>query len=289
MKFNYLKTIFGSAIAATCLISATGGAAQAGQLYNGWNYGIDARGDGSGGSQYDIYGMATLETSDSIWVALTGGTPLAGVSNSRAADRNIGWGDLFFNFTGNDFQAANQNSSLFGVRFAGNNDSGVSQVGVYSNVQAHSVASTNAGYNHLQHYYTAERSKYNRANTMGTDIATRDEAYDYFGQQTSINNVIASGNRVGDIAMQSQDELMAAGLDFGHFGALGTHTIGFSFDKSLMGSGDYMASLFLECGNDGVALGGHATESVPEPATAAGLAFLGLTLMGGKLRKRRDA
>jgi len=286
MKFNYLKTVFGSAIAATCLISATGGAAQAGQLYNNWNYSIDASGDGSGGRTMDIRGMATMETSDSIWVALTGGTPLEGVYNRRAADDNIGWGDLFFNFTGDNFQTANQNNALFGVRFAGTNDSGAATTGVYAGVGATSVTSSNAGYNSLQHYYN---SGYNRTNTMGTDIATRNQAYSYFGQTTPVRNVISSGERVGDIAMQDQSALTAAGLDFGNFGASGDYTFGFSFDKSLIASGDYMASLFLECANDGVALAGHATESVPEPATAAGLAFLGLTFLGGKLRRRRDA
>jgi hypothetical protein len=288
MKFTHFKTLFGSAIAATCLISATGGAAQAGQLHNGWNYSIDAFNDGSGGEGYNIRGMATMETSDSIWVALTGGTPLGGVSNGSAADGNIGWGDLFFNFTGDNFQTANQNNALFGVRFAGTNDSGATSVGVYSDVSAKGVALDNHGYKHLQQYYN---SGYNKTNTMGTDIDTKAEAYSYFGQTTAILNVINSGTRVGDITMQSQNALTAAGLNFGNFGAgaLGSQTIGFSFDKSLMDSGDYMASLFLECGNDGVALAGHATESVPEPATAAGLAFLGLTFLGGKLRKRQDA
>lgn len=286
MKFNYLKTVFGSAIAATCLISATGGAAQAGQLYNNWNYSIDAFNDGSGGEAYNIRGMATMETSDSIWVALTGGMPLNGVSNDSAADDNIGWGDLFFNFTGDNFQTANQNNALFGVRFAGTNDSGAPSMGVYSGVSAKGVALDNHGYKHLQQYYN---SGYNKTNTMGTDIATRNQAYSYFGQTTPVRNVISSGTRVGDIAMQDQSALTAAGLDFGNFGASGDYTFGFSFDKSLIASGDYMASLFLECANDGVALAGHATESVPEPATAAGLAFLGLTLVGGKLRRRRDA
>ncbi|XDE62519.1 PEP-CTERM sorting domain-containing protein [Arthrospira platensis BEA 1257B] len=53
-----------------------------------------------------------------------------------------------------------------------------------------------------------------------------------------------------------------------------------------MGSGDYLASLFLECGNDGVALAGV---SVPEPGTLAGLALLGVTFMGSKVRKGQKA
>ncbi|TVU53038.1 MAG: PEP-CTERM sorting domain-containing protein [Arthrospira sp. PLM2.Bin9] len=283
MKFNYTKTLVGSAIAATCMIAATATTATAGQFHNGWNYAIDAIGDGSGGAKYDIYGMATMQTSDTIWVALTGGTPLAGVNTRGARSGVIGWGDLFFNFTGDDFLTASQNNALFGVRFAETNDSGASQLGVYSDVSAKSVTSINNGYNSLQHYYN---SGYYRENTMGTDIATRQEAYDYFGQRTSIDNVIASGNLVGGINMHSQQELLNAGLDFANFNRAGTHTFGFSFDKSLIGSGDYLASLFLECGNDGVALAGA---SVPEPGTLAGLALLGVTFMGSKVRKGQKA
>ncbi|MDT9196568.1 MULTISPECIES: PEP-CTERM sorting domain-containing protein [Limnospira] len=283
MKSNYAKTLIGSAIAATCMIAATATTATAGQFHNGWNYAIDAIGDGSGGAQYDIYGMATMQTSDTIWVALTGGTPLAGVNTRSARSGVIGWGDLFFNFTGDDFLTASQNNALFGVRFAETNDSGASELGVYSNVRAKSVTSINNGYNSLQHYYN---SGFYRQNTMGTDIATRQEAYDYFGQRTSIDNVIASGNLVGGINMHSQQELLNAGLDFGNFNRAGTHTFGFSFSKSLIGSGDYLASLFLECGNDGVALAGV---SVPEPGTLAGLALLGVTFMGSKVRKGQKA
>lgn len=204
MKSNYAKTLIGSAIAATCMIAATATTATAGQFHNGWNYAIDAIGDGSGGAQYDIYGMATMQTSDTIWVALTGGTPLAGVNTRDARSGVIGWGDLFFNFTGDDFLTASQNNALFGVRFAETNDSGASELGVYSNVSAKSVTSINNGYNSLEHYYSRG---YYRQNTMGTDIATRQEAYDYFGQRTSIDNVIASGNLVGGINMHSQQEL----------------------------------------------------------------------------------
>ncbi|WP_311737746.1 PEP-CTERM sorting domain-containing protein [Limnospira platensis] len=218
-----------------------------------------------------------------MWVALTGGTPLAGVNTRDARSGVIGWGDLFFNFTGDDFLTASQNNALFGVRFAETNDSGASELGVYSNVRAKSVTSINNGYNSLQHYYN---SGFYRQNTMGTDIATRQEAYDYFGQRTSIDNVIASGNLVGGINMHSQQELLNAGLDFGNFNRAGTHTFGFSFSKSLIGSGDYLASLFLECGNDGVALAGV---SVPEPGTLAGLALLGVTFMGSKVRKGQKA
>jgi hypothetical protein len=280
-----IRTLLGAAAASVCLISATGQQASAGQLYNSWNYGIDAFGDGSGGASYDIKGIAIKETDDSIFVALTGGTPLTGVAERTAADGNIGWGDLFFNFSGTNFQTASSTNSLFGIRFAGTNDSNVATTGVYKNVSAMSVTGVNSGYNSLNHYYN---SGYDKANTLGTDMATKQAAYNYFGQTTPILNVIGSGTKVGDITMLTATQLLTAGLNFGHFGAAGTQTIGFQFSRSLLDSGDFLANVFLECGNDGVALAGNLT-SVPEPSSMIGLALVGLSAAGSMLRKRRLA
>ncbi|MBW4493252.1 MAG: PEP-CTERM sorting domain-containing protein [Oscillatoria princeps RMCB-10] len=283
-----MRTLLGTAAASICLIAATGQEATAGQLYNGWNYGIDSFNDGSGGSSYEIKGLAIKETTDSVFVALTGGMPLAGVAASGAADGNIGWGDLFFNFSGKDFQTASNQSSLFGIRFAGTNDSNAPSTGVYQNVQAKSVTGVNQGYTSLRWYYDAG---HNQPNTQGTDLPTAQAAYNYFYPaavasnpttgNTPILNVINSGTKVGDITALASSDLSAAGLDFGHFGATGTQTIGFQFNRSLIGSGDYLANVFVECGNDGVAL------KVPEPSSMAGLALVGLTAAGSMLRKRR--
>ncbi|MGA9380358.1 MAG: XDD3 family exosortase-dependent surface protein, partial [Phormidium sp.] len=191
-----IRTLLGIAAASVCLISATSQQATAGQLYNGWNYGIDAFNDGSGGAGYEIKGMAIKEVGDSIFVALTGGMPLTGVANGGAADGNVGWGDLFFNLSGTNFQTASSTNSLFGVRFAGTNDSNAATTGVYKNVSATSVAVANHGYSSLNHYYNSGLEK---ANTQGTDLATKQAAYDYFGQSNAIQNVIGSGTKVGDI------------------------------------------------------------------------------------------
>jgi hypothetical protein len=292
MKTIGMRTLLGTAAASVCLIAATGQQASAGQLYNGWNYGIDSFNDGSGGAAYEIKGLAIKETADSVFVALTGGMPLAGVSNSSAADGNVGWGDLFFNFSGNNFQTASDQSSLFGIRFAGTNDSGAASTGVYTNVQAKSVTGANHGYGSLRQYYDAG---FNKTNTQGTDLPTAQAAYNYLYPanvasnpttgNTPILNVINSGTKVGDITALASSALTAAGLDFSHFGATGTETIGFQFDRSLIGSGNYLANVFVECGNDGVALAG--TTAVPEPSSMAGLALVGLTAAGSMLRKRR--
>src|SRR6476646_2531575 len=131
-----------TAAIALLAVSMSAKPASAGTLYQDWNYGIDAFNDGSGGSQYEIKGMAIKETSDSIWVALTGGTSLAGNSDSQALGGSIGWGDLFFNFSGKNYQTANSAGDLFGIRFAAANDSKVS-LGVYQNAKAVSVATQN--------------------------------------------------------------------------------------------------------------------------------------------------
>ena len=281
MKLRNITTLIAGATAALCLISMTGQQANAGTIYKDWNYGIDAFNDGSGGSGYEINGMAIKETSDSLFVALTGGTKLTGTYASDAADQNIGWGDLFFNFTDKTFKAASDANSLFGIRFAGTNDSMVSSTGVYKNVQAASVTATNNGYSSLKQYYD---SGWNRENTKGTDFATKADAYAYFGQG-SILNVIGSGTKVGDITMLTSSALSAAGLDFAKFSASGSQTIGFQFSKSLLEGGNYIVNTFIECGNDGVAVKGNLKD-VPEPSGIAGIALVGLVLGGTQLRKR---
>ncbi|MDX2097035.1 MAG: PEP-CTERM sorting domain-containing protein [Leptolyngbyaceae cyanobacterium bins.59] len=256
--------------------------AQAGTLRNGWNYSIDAANDGSGGAKYEIKGLAIKEQGNSVYVALTGGNPITGVAESSAADGNIGWGDLFFNFTGKSFKAASDSKSLFGIRFAATNDSPIVGTGVFRNVQATSVTSTNSGYSSLQQYYDYG---YGRANTMG-DIKTKQEAFNYFTNGT-ILNAIVQGEKVGEMTTLTTTALGALGLDFGQ--DVGTQTFGFSFDKSLFNvngqsqfdTGSYIASVFLECGNDGIAI-----KDVPEPSALGGLALVGVGVMVRARRKR---
>lgn len=297
MNTNKVSKFIGSAAVAVSLISLLGQPANAGQLHNDWNYGIDAFGDGSGGAKYDIKGLAMKETADSIFVALTGGTPLTGNESARAADNNVGFGDLFFNFSGKDFTTAMNDGDLFGIRFAGTNDSQVNQTGVYQNVTATSVAKENHGYGSLKQYYN--HKKFDKINTQGTDLASKADVYDYlYGStvaqkpkknNTPILNVIQSGRFLGDIDLLDEAELSNTGLDFSHFEANDSHTYGFRFDRALLpqNGGSFVSHLFLECGNDGVALKGDL-ESVPEPSGLAGIAGIGLTFAGMALRRRQS-
>ena len=278
LKKNFYQLVQGTI--AVGVIGLTGQAANAGQLHNGWNYAIDSFEDGSGGQSYNIRGMALKEEGSRIFVALAGGTPLGGVNNGSAADGNIGWGDLFFNFSDTNFQAAQ--GDVFGIRFASANDSGVAETGVYAGVTAKSVTSENHGYNSLKQYYNAG---YNKTNTLGTDLPTKAAAYSYLDPTSvaPILTVINSGTKIGDIL----DSSALTGLDFGHFGAVGTHTFGFSFDRSDLPAegGNFIAHLFLECGNDGIALAGTLTE-VPEPTGILGLAMVGMLGSASWLRRK---
>ena len=283
MMIRNVINLVGTIAATTCLSLILGQTAQAGQLHNAWNYSIDSFSDGAGGPDYEIKGIAIKELEDSIVVGLSGG--LSWEENSD----NITWGDLFFNFSGEDFNTASQNGDLFAVKFA-NNDSDL-EFGVYQNVTASDIINPDQGmYRGLEHYYD---SGWERENTMGTDISTKAEAYDYFGKD-NITQVIGSGEKVGNINPLNGSQLANLGLDFGHFSANGPQILGFEFSKSFIqnantGSGDYLAHLFLECVNDGVALVGNIKD-IPEPATLAGLAIVGLALAGRrKLQSREEA
>lgn len=270
----------------TLLSLGLANAAQAGTLHQDWTYSIDAFNDGSGGAGYELKGLAMKETADHLYISITGGTPLAGNSYSGAADGNIGFGDLLFNFTGDDLNTASENASLFGIQFANTNDSGVAQVGLYGDVSAKAVASVNAGYNSLQQYYDYG---WERENTMG-DLATTQAAYDYVGQTTAVLNSMDSGTYLGGIEFLSAQAATDAGLDFENFNATGTETNTFKVDRSLLPSGNFIASLFVECANDGIALINSLTEQedpsqdVPEPTAMFSLLAVGL-LASKKLRR----
>lgn len=280
MMIRNLKNIVGTIAATACLSFMVGQTAQAGQLHNGWNYSIDSFSDGSGGADYEIKGLAIKESEDSIIVGLSGG--MSWGENSE----NITWGDMFFNFSGQDFNTASQNGDLLAIKFA-DNDTDL-ELGVYQDVTASALTNAdNNIYDSLEKYYDYG---WDRENTMGTDLKTKEEAYDYFGKG-AFHHVIGSGDKVGEINKLNSSQLANMGLDFGYFSANGPQILGFEFSKSLIqnadvGSGDYLAHLFLECGNDGVALAGNI-EDVPEPATLGGLAIVGLALAGRRKLKNR--
>ncbi|MBE9093343.1 XDD3 family exosortase-dependent surface protein [Tychonema sp. LEGE 07203] len=261
-------------------------------LSNGWNYAIDSFNDGVtgpqiGGGAFEFYGIAVKETSDTAFIAINSNLSLAGYADPLALRGNINYGDLFFNFSGQNFNTANANGSLFAVRFAEGNDSGVATTGVYSNVTAKSVTQTNSGFSNLNQFNTVVASQ-GGTPSMG-DLAATDPYFEQTGDWTVLNS-ISTGTKVGEINFLTPATLSALGLNFAQFNAVGSQTIGFSFNKSAMPSGSYIANLFAECANDAIAIKSSfeasSPEAVPEPstwfATLVGLSFLG---MGAAKRK----
>jgi hypothetical protein len=265
--------------------------ATAATLSNGWNYAIDSFNDGVtgtqiGGGDFEFYGIAIKETSDTAFIAINSNLSLAGYADPLAQRGNINYGDVFFNFSGQNFNTANANGSLFGIRFADGNDSGVATTGVYTNVTAKSVTQTNSGFTNLNQYNTRVASQ-GKTPSMG-DLAATDPYFQQTGDNTVLNS-IATGTKVGEINFLTPATLNALGLNFAQFNAVGSQTIGFSFNKSSMPSGNYIANFFAECANDAIAIQG-SFEAVPEPSTwfgtLVGLSFLGIGAAKRKIKRK---
>ncbi len=317
---NIFKTaILLAATTATIFFGTTAKqTAVAGTLTLGWNYAIDPSydsldsGDGpggvvAGGTIYEIYGMAVKDdvSANTIWVAISANLPLTGnptgneVNGYRVSNGNIGFGDLFFDFSSQgNYKAANETNSLFGIRFAPNNDSNAASTGIYSGVKAKSVVAENAGWSNLYNHNINGIVPRRAMDARMGDLAWNDAYYTSYITQgshsdpkTLIPNVIESGTKVGDITMVGDTELAAAGFALGVLPARGSQTIGFKFDKSLLPVDSYVATLILECNNDAIALKGETQpllpeEQVPEPSFIFGT-LLGVGAIGAR-RKRKQ-
>jgi len=260
--------------------------AVAATLHNGWNYSIDSFNDGVdgyqiGGNEFEFYGIAIKQTVDRTFIAINSNLSLAGAARSNVARGSISYGDLFFNFSGQNFRNASAVGSLFAIRFAESNDSPVA-TGVYRNVTAQSVTRTNSGFSNLNQYNTRVQSG-GGTPSMG-DLAADDSYFEQTGNHTVLNS-IATGTKVGDISFLAPETLNVLGIDFAHFNAVGSRTFGFSFDSSSMPSGSYIANFFAECANDGLAIKGDF-ESVPEPSTVLGT-LIGFGIVGFGKAKRK--
>lgn len=263
--------------------------ARAGTLSGDWDYSIDSFNDSMSGYDvgntiYEMYGMAMKQTADQVIFAINTHLPSEGVTNIDAWDGNTGWGDLLLNFTGQTLDAASAASQLVGIRWA-NNDSGVPELGVYSNVTAKSIAQENGLLlkdASLRGYNNWVRSRGGNP-TIG-DLGAGDP---YFNQNHHIQNVIASGTKIGDVNLIS--DIASLGLNFGQFGATGAHTIAFSVARSLLPNNIFTAHLAPECDNDVIALVSQLNivepEPVPEPGAAFPLVAVGLLLGASGLRR----
>lgn len=223
-----------------------------------WKYAADSVTDGVGGPGYEIHSLAVRETDDSIWVALDANMPITGLFADGADDDNIAWGDLFLNFSGQDFTTAAAAGDLFGIRFAGTNDSPVPQVGLYSQVNPISTTSINNGFSSIDAY---------NQRAINPDFGDLPANTDYFDRTQSLN-AIGSGTYLSSIMYLTEAELAAAGYDANRYA--GSQTIAFKFDKNAI------------CESES----GYC-DKVPEPTSA--LALLAITAASAfGLHRRRN-
>jgi hypothetical protein len=286
MTFN-IRRLGQIAVAATVALTATAGAAKA-EDFQGWDYANSSfkngvHGRSIGGNAFEMYSMAVKDLGDRLVVAVN-----SNLDQNGGKDK-IAYGDMLFNFGTKGLKGASESSSLFGIKFQTlNSDSGVSQMGVYSGVKAKSVALQNQGFSNFNQR-TSYLPRYTKTsatelNNWG-DLQTTDAYFD--GMRSGKNvilNSIDSGTRVGDVSMMNSTQLSSLGLNFGHFGASGTQTFGFTFMKPKGFEGNYVSTLLAECANDGLALIGNSKKA-PEPLALAGLAVVA----GALARKRRAA
>lgn len=296
-SFNFkrsLQSITLAAAAMGCVVAAPQ-AAQAGELHNGWTYAIDSFNDGTEGSKigdnsaFELYGLAYKETADSVIFAFSSNLELDGWQHHRAMGGAVGYGDLMIDFGGGSFADADGTEDLYAVNFT-DNDSNLT-AGLYSNVESQSLTTSNLGYRSIN-------SHTNRVDRLGGEADHGDYSADdaYFNTSEAARTHIGSGTYESGITMLDTFD----GLDFGNFNAQGDYTHGFSIDKSGLSMGEFVASFFFECGNDGIVLEGELTglvataeepdsKAVPESSPMAGLLVVGMMAGGAALRKRRMA
>lgn len=257
--------------------------AQAGTLYNGWNYSIDSFNDGTEGytigdkSKFEFYGMAYRQVRNKVYFAFNSNLSLDGYRQSNALNGKISYGDLFLNFA-NPASFKQANGKLQGIRFDATNDTQMG-LGLYQNVTAKSLTTSNSGYGSLQQHTNTVNGSL-KGNASYGDMAANTS---YFDNSKAAATTIASGSLLG--AIEKVADFSGLDLDFARFKAKGTYTFGFSVDKKLLPNGSFIASLFAECGNDGMVLSGDLKD-VPEPSVMAGLIALGLLAAAGRLRRR---
>lgn len=307
MKRLTLNTLLATAAATTCLLAVTD--QQANAFGIGWNYTKDSFTDSTaydlvtrqsqvGGTSFEIYGLAFRQDGDKITVALNANLDIRGWNDSQNGNiakqvggvnnglRNIGYGDLIFNFSGKAKFSDAKSSELFGIHFGQGNDSGVTTAGLYKDITVESVTTKNSGWGSFTSYNDYVK---NHGGVAGLgDVAANSS---YFDQSTGAPNSIKSGTLVtnSNFQMLNASALGALGLNFNQglgSNSLGSQTFGFSFNKTKDMTGNFMASLFAECGNDGIVAKG---EMVPEPTTMLGTALAGFGFISARLRRRRQA
>lgn len=297
-------------------------AAQAGTIYNGWNYAIDSSmdsiaGNGTGGhlvgdTIYEIYGMAVKADAENFWIAINSNLPITGQNTGpelcNGADcypilnDSITWGDIFIDFSNKEqFSDAVATESFYAIRFADTNDSNAPGIGVYPLIKSTtSVVEQNSGWSFARNNYMSQ-AFYGIDSDLG-DLAWNDP---YYAGMDLAHNIINEPGETNwgdpidpiDLTLLTLADLNAEGLDWNFLtangGGIGDYTIGMKFSHQdaafPVGGGDFIITAFLECFNDGIALKGNLPEreipaqDVPESGMLVGFAGL----LGAILRRKK--
>ncbi len=291
-----IRTLLLVASALGCAVVAPQ-AAQAGEIFNGWNYSIDSFKDGTEGSvignksAFEFYGLAFREYDDKVVFAVNSNLSLDGYLSKGARGGSIGYGDLFINFADTDnFANAEGSSDLYAVKFAQNDTT--QSIGLYSDVTSQSLTTVNQGYSSIkQNTNTVSGLKVSKNEKGEASFGDLEANTTYFNQNAAARTNMKSGTYASSVTMLDSFD---SDLDFGNFGAVGKYTFGFSVEKSSLQIGNFVAHLFAECGNDGVVLDGQilgnvkSAQPVPESSPVAGLAVVGM-MSGLAWRKRKQA
>jgi len=275
---------------------------EASTFYNDWSYTNDPKYDGLAADSspiFDIGGIATKIDNSYVYVAINGNLPLTGAytgpyyAGYPVSNGNIGWGDLFFDFSsrGSLLNASNS-ASLFGIRFAPNNDSKVGGTGVFAAVTGIGVEKQNDGYWNLGWgSYSGEVVRRTGLAPVVGDLAWNNP-YLAVPSSSLVPNVINTGIKIGDITMLNSFELASSGYVGGAFGFTDSQTFGFKFNRDLLPNGSFIASLFLECLNDSIASVGYkspATVPINNPVPVPVPAFLPGVVIAGAFSAWRIA
>lgn len=262
---------------ATCQCDAlTGSPAYAFQ----WSVTQDSSTDGydygrvGSSSQYEILNAGFAQDDKTVALAVGGNLPLAGVSNPAAKDGNVGYGAWFLNFSGKSIREASDLGLLLAIVFAGNGEASL-----FGNVKATSNTADNDGFSSYARYNTAV-TRAGGSPSVGALSAT--DAY-WGNLNDPILNVMASGTKLGNATLLGASALNGSGLT-------GNHQFGFSVSKALLPTGNFIASLWAECGNDGIAVRDSvtATEAVPEPSSILGAIVVGGAAISRKFRRAKS-
>lgn len=272
-------------------------ASPAATLHNDWYYAIDSLNDGSGGSSYEVRGLAYRILGDKAYFAISSGMPLGGVASGASRNGAQSYGDLFLNFSSHNLDTAGEftDANVFGVRFDSSNDSfgnmgGTNTtLGLFKTITPAALANVNNGYSTLKGYIDAGFGR--TTDAMGDLEDSQSSGGDvraYLGYDIAMQTNIHAGTKIGDITLLNKTQLATQGLDYSFFTGAdpsGNNVFGFSFDRQLLPVGNFTAHFFLECINDGTAITGE-TPQTPEPST---FAFLGAGVLGALtvVRRRR--